>query len=67
MNYQVNWAEAGQSDSEGSVAYATATQYRITGLKEEVAYKVRVRARYNGKHGPWSTLTLAPFEGLPLP
>ncbi len=65
VNYQVNWAEAGQSYSEGSVAYTTATQYRITGLKEEVAYKVRVRARYNGSHGPWSTLTLAPFDGLP--
>ena len=65
VNYQVNWAEAGQSYSEGSVAYTTATQYRITGLKEEVAYNVRVRARYSGNHGPWSTLTLAPFFGHP--
>ena len=64
VNYQVNWAEAGQSDSEGSVAYTTALQYRITGLKEEVAYKVRVRARYNGSHGPWSTLTISVFTGL---
>ena len=65
VNYQVNWAEAGQSYAQGSVAYTTATQYRITGLKEEVAYKVRVRARYNGNHGPWSTLTLSPFYGHP--
>ena len=64
VNYQVNWAEAGQSYSEGSVAYTTALQYRITGLKEEVAYKVRVRARYNGSHGPWSTLTISVFTGL---
>ena len=67
MNYEVNWAEAGQSYSEGSFAYTTDLQYRITGLKEEVAYKVRVRARYHGSHGPWSTLTISEFDGLPPP
>ena len=61
VNYQVNWAEAGQSYSEGSEAYTTSLQYRITGLKQEVAYKVRVRARYNGSDGPWSTGTIPVF------
>ena len=61
VNFQVNWAEAGQSYSEGSEAHTTSMQYRLTGLKEEVAYKVRVRARYNGSDGPWSTGTIPVF------
>ena len=54
VDYQVNWARAGESYPTGAEnnAYPTGRSYRITGL-EQAHNKVRVRARYNGSFGPW--------------
>ncbi len=65
VDYEVNWAESGQSYSEGSSATTTSTRYKITGLKEDTAYKARIRARYNGSNGPWRSKTISVFTPPP--
>ena len=57
-NYRISWTKAGESflpwtDPAGN-AYPTEPSYDITGLEEGGQYKVKVRASYSGKAGPWS-------------
>ena len=57
-NYRISWTKAGESflpwtDPAGN-AYPTEPSYDITGLEEGERYKVKVRASYSGKAGPWS-------------
>ena len=56
-DYRISWAKVGEnfiSHQDGN-AYSTEPTYTITGLEGGIEYKVRVRARYNGSAGAWST------------
>ena len=65
-DYRLSWAKADAqfltwTDLSGN-AFPTDTSYKITGLEEDEAYKVIVRARYDGTSGDWSgeiTITAA--------
>ena len=55
-DYRVNWARSGEdyppwTDNTANL-HPTTTSQQLTGLDEDVEYKVRVRARYHD--GPWS-------------
>ena len=57
-DYRIVWAPIDENfknwtDLSGN-AFPTSPSYTITGLDHGVAYKVRVRARYNGSAGPWT-------------
>ena len=66
VDYRLSWTKAGTqfptwTDLSGN-AFPTDTFYTITGLEEGEAYKVVVRARYDGTSGDWSgkvTITVA--------
>ena len=56
--YRIMWARVDESfpsyrDNDGN-AYPTEPTYTISGLDEDVRYKVKVRARYNDSPGDWS-------------
>ena len=65
-DYRLSWAKADAqfltwTDLSGN-AFPADTSYMITGLEEGEAYKVIVRARYDGTSGDWSgeiTITAA--------
>ena len=62
-DYRVNWARVGENfptwtDSSGN-AFPTTSSYTITGLDQDVRYKVKVRARYDGPPGDWSGIVEA--------
>ena len=66
-DYRVNWAPVGQGfpanwEQPGNV-YPTTNSYTITGLDRGARYKVRVRARYDGKNGNWSDVVKANVAG----
>ena len=57
-DYRISWAPIDEdfktwTDTSGN-AFPTSPSYTITGLDHGVAYKVVVRARYNGSSGPWT-------------
>ena len=66
VDYRLSWTKAGTqfptwTDLSGN-AFPTDTSYTITDLEEGEAYKVVVRARYDGTSGDWSgkvTITVA--------
>ena len=66
VDYRLSWTKASTqfptwTDLSGN-AFPTDTSYTITGLEEDEAYKVVVRARYDGTSGDWSgkvTITVA--------
>ena len=65
-NYRVMWAKVGEpyltwTDSTGN-AFPTVSSHTITGLEDGEAYKLKVRASYDGTAGDWSsevTVTVA--------
>ena len=57
VDYRINWAAESDgypswTDSSGN-AFPAVNAYTIAGLELDVCYKVRVRARYNGRAGDW--------------
>ena len=57
-DYRISWAPIDEdfktwTDSSGN-AFPTSPSQTITGLDQGVAYKVVVRARYDGSSGPWT-------------
>ena len=75
-DYHVNWGKSAEDypadTAEASNAHPTGTTHTLTGLKYDIQYNIRVRARYSdGDHaatpwnGPW-TETTAQVK-LPLP
>ena len=63
MDYRVNWTVHDVSyptwtDLSGN-AFPTGNSLTLTGLDHGTLYKVRVRARYDGPAGPWSSDTEA--------
>ena len=66
VDYRLSWAKVGDpfrtwTDLSGN-AFPTDASHTITGLDENEAYKVIVRARYGGSAGAWSgeiTITVA--------
>ena len=57
-DYRISWAKVAESfltwnDPAGN-AFPTEASYTITGLNGGEAYKVKIRARYNGSSGDWS-------------
>ena len=78
-NYRISWAKAGESyltwtDPTGN-AFPTDPSHTITGLRDDEAYKVKVRASYAGTSGDWSddvtitvteTVSNTPATGLPV-
>ena len=61
IDYRIAWAEAGQPlpswREESGNAYPTAATYSITGLEPGSEYRVWVRARYEGRSGPFTQAT----------
>ena len=58
-DYRVMWAKASEtyktwSDSSGN-AFPTETSHAVSDVQRGEEYKVRVRARYEGSSGPWSS------------
>lgn len=68
-DYRVNWAKVGESypartDHSGN-AFPASAGYSISGLEQDVRYKVKVRARYNGSAGPWTAESTALVMAAP--
>ena len=69
-DYRIIWARVGEkflswSDSRGN-AFPTSASHTITGLDEDVRYKVRVRARYaSGNAGGWTDVVEAVVASAP--
>ena len=68
-DYHVSWAKVGESfkiwtDLSGN-AFPNTPSYTITGLDGTASYEIKVRARYQGSSGPWTTIVVGTSTSVP--
>ena len=68
-DYRIVWAKTGEAfpPYTGNVgnAYPTSPPYTITGLDQGVRYKVKLRARYDGRGADWTDIKKAVVMAAP--